>query len=114
MADEFTWNGAAVEAVVEAAAVAGLTDAARELLATSQRIVPRESGDLAKTGKVTVSNGELKAVVSYGGAYAVQQHEALHQNHHGSGQAKYLEVPVSNGSASMQAAVAHALREALS
>lgn len=61
-------------------------------------IVPRDTGRLAETGKVTVrrSRRATVAAISYGGEgveYAVRQHEDLTLNHRPGQQAKYLEVP---------------------
>lgn len=74
------------------AARAGLEEAAAFVLGESQKQVPVEDGDLKATGKVTMQGD--KAAISYGGPYAVYQHELLHLKHLHGGNAKYLERPL--------------------
>jgi hypothetical protein len=68
------------------------------VLAASQIIVPRDTGELAASGKVETkrSRRETVAVASYGGKgteHAVRQHEDLMLQHRDGQQARYLAEP---------------------
>lgn len=89
----------AADAIVEAARE-GLRDAAEFVFEESQKQVPAEDGrhdigglNLKETGKVTPA-GDDRIAISYGGPYAVYQHELLHLKHERGGNAKFLERPL--------------------
>jgi hypothetical protein len=109
---ELKWNGDKVLAREEAAAQAGVHDAAQHLLGVSQQRVPLEVGTLQSTGRV-IGTG-LRQGVSYDTVYARRQHEELTWRHRPGRTAKYLEGPLTEESATMQAIIAAKIREALS
>lgn len=74
---------------VEKAAVAGLTQTAREVLKASQALVPVDDGTLRKSGRVIISG--LDVAVRYSAGHAWLQHERLDWQHLDGGQAKYLD-----------------------
>lgn len=89
-----------VTKVVAAAAERGVQDAAEELLAISQALVPRDTGELAASGETgTERNGaHVVGAVGYGktggtALQAISQHEQQDYRHE-RGQAKYLEQPL--------------------
>lgn len=107
-----TWNGDAVLAREEAAARRGVHDAAEHLLGKSQQRVPLEVGTLQSTGRVIGAG--LRQGVSYGTVYARRQHEELTWRHRPGRTAKYLEGPLNEEAAVMQAIIAAEIRRALS
>lgn len=68
--------------------------AADHILGVSQDLVPIEEGTLQSTGKVTVSEGGLRAAVSYGLVYGPIQHDRLDFKHKPGRQALYLAQPM--------------------
>lgn len=68
--------------------------AADHILGVSQDLVPLREGVLQSTGKVTVSEGGLRAGISYDTVYARRQHEELTWRHAPGRIAKYLETPM--------------------
>ena len=81
---------------IRSAVVAGLSEAALDVLADANRTVPRESGDLERSGKVAVDAPRLLAVIGYGAGeefkgYAIRQHEDLTLKHNAGRGAKWLE-----------------------
>jgi len=109
---ELKWEGDKVLAREEAAAVKGTHDAAQHLLGVSQQRVPLEMGTLQGTGRVIGSG--LRQGVSYDTVYARRQHEELTWRHRPGRTAKYLEGPLTEESAQMQAIIAAEIRRALS
>lgn len=71
-----------------------VTAAADHILGVSQDLVPRREGVLQSTGKVTVSDGGLRAGISYGTPYGRRQHQELTWKHAPGRQALYLETPM--------------------
>ena len=80
---------------IRSAVVAGLSEAALDVLADGNRTVPRESGALERSGRVDVDGQRLVAAIGYGsgtpGGYAVRQHEDLTLKHDAGRGAKWLE-----------------------
>lgn len=109
---ELKWEGDKVLAREEAAAVRGVHNAAEHLLGVSQQRVPLEVGTLQSTGRVM--GGGLRQGVSYGTVYARRQHEELTWRHRPGRTAKYLEGPLNEEAATMQAIIAAEIRKALS
>ena len=78
---------------------AGLVAEANNVMAESQLLVPRDTGNLASTGTVPKpkeNRGKVRVSMQYGGArapYAVRQHEDLGLRHTSPQSAKYLEIP---------------------
>ena len=87
----------------------GLYQQALLMFAESQRIVPVDTGTLARSGVVEPPNpsaAKPEVIIGYGGlakAYALVQHENLDYRHKSPGQAKYLEQPVLEGLPAMKA-----------
>lgn len=85
-----------VDAATERGKIKGLRLAGRHVLTVANRQVPHEQGDLERDGGVTVDEGSMQAVISYGrradtADYAVAQHERLDYKHDGGRNAKFLE-----------------------
>lgn len=83
------WNGDEILAGVADRADRGLKLGGEVILATSNRKVPHETGDLMRSGEVTVEPGTV--CVSYDRPYAVRQHEDMTAKHDSGREAKYLE-----------------------
>jgi hypothetical protein len=81
------------------------------VLALSEERVPKESGHLAGTGKIT-SEGD-SAKITYDGPYARYQHEHLHFNHPTGGQPKYLETALTEKKDDALEIVARRIKDAL-
>ena len=68
-------------------------DGAQVILKRSDELVPKESGDLASSGRVNKDRGGLNTVaVTYDGPYARYQHENIEFKHPQGGSAKFLEL----------------------
>lgn len=97
----------------------GLYQNALLMFAESQRIVPVDTGTLARSGMVEPPNNSAaqpEVIIGYGGlasAYALIQHENLDYRHHSPEQAKYLEQPVLQGLPAMKADLAARLNRLL-
>ena len=71
----------------------GLEQGAQIILTRSDELVPKESGDLASTGRVKKDRGGVNTVgITYDGPYAAYQHEHLMFRHPTGGAAKFLEI----------------------
>lgn len=81
----------ATEAMIEGAS-RGLLLGAEHLLDSSRQIVPKETGDLERSGVASVDR--LAAAVSYDTEYAVAQHEDAFYSHDAGRDWKYLERPM--------------------
>jgi len=93
----FKWYGERVRAVLEHGSSVGSKKAAEHLLDVSQTLVPREFGELERSGEVVKVPGGHS--VQYGGnpsepIIAIVQHEDLTLQHPNGRQAKYLESPM--------------------
>jgi hypothetical protein len=65
-----------------------------EVLRNSQKICPRDKGNLMRSGRVTVTKDtatEFYCRIGYTAVYALKQHEMPY--HHDVGQWKYLSTP---------------------
>lgn len=89
MAVSMRWNRGAFRRV-SAAADAALRAAAAHVEQVSNSRVPDLTGSLQASSRVSVDEGQGRAVISYDDPAAVPQHERL-DYHHDDGQAKYLE-----------------------
>ena len=70
-----------------------LGDGAQIILDRSNELVPKESGDLASSGRVNKDRGGLNTVgITYDGPYAAYQHEHMFFKHPTGGAPKYLEL----------------------
>lgn len=107
------WNGQAADRAARAGALRGVRLAAEHLLTESRARVPIEEGTLERSGTVTVDEAGPSAVVSYDTPYAVRQHEDMTLRHDAGRTAKYLEQPLAEESATMQAIIAAQVRRAL-
>jgi Minor capsid protein len=97
MADDgfrLEWNGDQVEAILEAASLAGLRLAGEHLLQVSSELVPHEEGDLERSGDVDEDADQPAVSVFYDRPYATRQHEDQTLRHDEGRQAKYLEQPM--------------------
>ena len=86
------WNQ--VKSAIRSGSAAGKRRALEILLEQSRKLVPRDTGKLADSGRVEM-NGEQGRVV-YDTEYAILQHERTDFAHPGGGQAKYLEDPAND------------------
>ncbi|MFG1997880.1 hypothetical protein ACGFNU_01880 [Spirillospora sp. NPDC048911] len=110
---DLRWHGAKVKGAERAAAVRGLRLAAEHLLEESRRLVPIQSGDLARSGVASVDAARLTAAVSYDTPYAVRQHEELNFRHDPGRSAKYLEIPATTEAGEIARRLQEELRRAL-
>lgn len=85
---------AGVRDAIIAGARDGLSEALDHILDVSNKRVPRESGELEKSGRAGLV-GTLKGGVGYdserGGVIAITQHENMRLQHDGGRSAKFLE-----------------------
>lgn len=99
------------EAAVRKAAEAALGDAGEALLTEANRTVPLEEGTLQRTG--TVSQDGLTVAVSYGGPYAVVQHEHTEFRHDPGRRAKWLQLTFQEQAQRVMGFVAQRIRGAV-
>lgn len=112
MSVRMSWHGDEVLARVETTKPMAVKDGLEHLLEASLKLVPRESGALARSGRVDEDSG----TVSYGSngvPYAIVQHERLDYHHFHGGQAKYLEQPMLTEAGVIQRIIAEHYRAAL-
>lgn len=88
------------------------------LLEASLPLVPRDTGALAESGRVTREEGPGAAVVydaiaPDGYCYAAIQHERTDYKHPRGGQAKYLEQPMHSSAPAIAAVMAESVRKLL-
>lgn len=102
-----------LQGVARAGAIRGLQDAGEHLLERTNRIVPRDDGDLQHSGRVTVDTSQMTVAVSYDTPYAVMQHEDLGLDHAGGRQSKYLEKTMAAERDQMRELIAAQIRAAL-
>lgn len=95
--------------LVEKAAQDAMKATARKVLKRSNELVPRDDGDLIKSGKVVVD--DLSVTIRYTAPHAALQHEHLDWAHADGGGAKFLET--ASDEIDIAAEVAKAVREAL-
>lgn len=81
------------------------------ILARSQELVPKRSGDLASTGRVNPSRGGNATIaVQYASVYARWVHEHLHFAHPFGGGPKFLETAMTEkGKNALETAARHLL-----
>lgn len=94
-------------------AIQGLFNAAQHLKEQSTAIAPIEEATLIKSATVSVEEATPKAAVSYDTVYAARQHEELTWRHDPGRQAKYLEQPLHDDAATLQALIAAGVRRGL-
>jgi hypothetical protein len=87
--DGLTWHGDEILEAITESSDRGLRLGGEVILATSSRYVPHETGDLSRSGEVSVEPG--KVAISYDRPYAVRQHEDMTAKHDDGRRAKYLE-----------------------
>lgn len=77
------------------AAVSGCMDWADDVMNTSKRLVPVDTGALKGSGYTKVMSGPdgVEITLGYSQNYALYVHENM-EAHHENGQAKYLEIPL--------------------
>ncbi|MEU3097213.1 hypothetical protein ABZ690_21125 [Streptomyces sp. NPDC006967] len=107
------WNGQAADRATRQGAVRGLRIGLEHLLQVSRDRVPIEEGTLERSGTVTVDEANLEGAVSFDTLYAVRQHEDMDLQHDAGRTAKYLEGPLDEESAVIQAIIAAHVRRAL-
>ena len=103
-----TWNGDEILGSLDDGANRGLKLGGEVILARSNQLVPHETGDLMRSGEVTVDPGRV--AVSYDRPYAVRQHEDMSAQHDEGRKAKYLEDAVHESVDTVLALVARELR----
>lgn len=71
---------------------ADMAEGAKTVLDEAVALVPKESGDLAASGRIKQNRGGTNTVaITFGGPYARWIHEHMWFKHPQGGQAKYLE-----------------------
>lgn len=101
---DMEWNGRRIwTGRGKARARVGLMRALELILAESNKIVPLDEATLERSGKVSVSEDDLKGAIYYDTPYAMRQHEELSWKHAPGRQAKFLETAMNaNRAAAMQ------------
>lgn len=97
-------------AAIKAGETAGLTAVLDEVLDVSQRLVPVDTGELKRSGRVQVSGNE--GAVFYTDSKAVGAHEDL-RGRNRTGQAKFLEQPLMDAPTAKAERVAAEIRSRL-
>ncbi|MGW8719682.1 hypothetical protein ACWGNR_10275 [Streptomyces althioticus] len=115
MAQQFRlrFEGARAAQGLRGAEARGLLLGAEHVLGIANDKVPLDEGFLQSTGTASVDEGDMTAMVSYDGPYAVRQHEELRWRHAPGREAKYLENALNGSRAEVQALIAAQLRRAL-
>lgn len=95
----------------------GLSQLAERILAAAKAAAPKDSGELAGSGRTAVDFGSLEARIGFGAdsepVNAIVQHERMDYSHD-SGGPKYLEVPfVAIGTGEGGAIIARAIEAQL-
>lgn len=105
-------NSAQMAAEVEKALVQGLRQGLLHVLGTSNHRVPHLSGDLERSGAISVDRSRLIGAISYDTPYAVIQHESLDFKHSMPGRtAKFLELAIREEAEAVKLMIAKQLRE---
>ncbi|MFC8832357.1 hypothetical protein ACFT8V_04045 [Streptomyces griseoincarnatus] len=107
------FDGSEAAGAMRAAGSRGLLLGAEHVLGLSNEKVPLDEGFLQSTGTASVDEGDMTAMVSYDGPYAVRQHEQLEYRHAPGREAKYLENALNGSRTEVQALIAAQLRRAL-
>ena len=114
------WEGDRVTRAVGDAAARGVNKAAEYLRALSVALAPIDTGALRNSATVRPATPALaSAAVVFDTPYAARQHEELDYVHTAgrdgtpAGQAKYLEQPLNEHRATLQAMIATELRHAI-
>lgn len=109
-----TWGGDLLANLRAVAAKAesltdDMADGAEAVLADALQKVPKESGDLAGSGRIDRERGGDNAVgITFDGPYARWIHEHLYFKHPRGGQAKFLEAAqLEKGAEAMNRAAKH-------
>ncbi|MFD8254231.1 hypothetical protein [Streptomyces werraensis] len=115
MAQQFRlrFDGARAVQGLRAAEARGLLLGAEHVLGKANDRVPLDEGFLQSTGTASVDEGDMTAMVSFDGPYSVVQHERLDYRHAPGRTGKYLEGPLNESRAEVQALIAAQLRRAL-
>ena len=103
-----TWHGDRIAAQLTQASERALLAGAEHLLDESNRKVPLETTDLARSG-VTIASGD-EAAVGYTSVYAARQHEELGWQHDPGREAKYLENALTNNAKAILDVIADVVR----
>jgi hypothetical protein len=93
MSIEFKFNQQAINKI-EDAAFKALQYAAEHILTESIRTVPKDTGLLQQSGKVSSDKSTMEAVVSYDTPYAVRLHEHPEYNFQNGRRGKWLELTI--------------------
>ncbi|WP_328285701.1 hypothetical protein [Streptomyces sp. GQFP] len=87
--------------------------AVEHVLQVARRRVPIEEGTLERSGVASVDEASLTGAVSFDQPYAVRQHEDMTLRHDAGRTAKYLEDPLNEESATVEAIIAAQVRREL-
>lgn len=96
---------------MEKAAQSALAEHAQQVMAESNRLAPRDTGDMVKSAKIEVS--DLTVQAGYTDFVARLQHENLDYQHAGGGQAKFLETAANDRAGELPGTIVKHLRRAL-
>ncbi|MEV6073960.1 hypothetical protein AB0L80_02415 [Streptomyces sp. NPDC052069] len=111
--NRLNWSGAAALRGTRAGAARGLRLAAEHVLTEARKRVPIEEATLERSGVASVDETALTAGVSFDTPYAVRQHEDMTLRHDAGRTAKYLERPLEEEAANVEAIIAAQVRRAL-
>jgi hypothetical protein len=107
------FDGAQAAGAMRAAGARGLLLGAEHVLQLATNVVPLDEGFLQSTGTASVDEGDMTAMVSFDGPYAVRQHEELEWRHAPGREAKYLESSLNSSRTEVKNVIAAQLRRAL-
>ncbi|MEV0438946.1 hypothetical protein AB0I84_09520 [Streptomyces spectabilis] len=108
-----TWNGNTALRATREGAARGLRLAAEHVLAEARKLVPLDEATLERSGTASVDEAELSAAVAFDTPYAIRQHEELTYQHAPGRSAKYLEKPMADEAATVEAIIAAQVRRSL-
>jgi len=92
MKGKVIWHGGKISAEMVPVCMGALEDAADHLLEQANRTIPHETGDMQRSGNVSLDRNTLMAVVSYDTPYARRQHEELGYHHNPGRRARWLSL----------------------
>mgnify|MGYP001260688836 CR=1 FL=1 len=108
------WYGKEINDLTKAAASQALHDAAEFVLTESNKIAPKDSGDLRASAFVSDNKSKLQSTINYDEPYAVAVHEGGPKNWQEPGtQDKFLETALKENADAVIDFLSDALEEVL-
>lgn len=114
MPSSMKWHGAKVKTAVRDGGADGIEAAGRDLFEATQQAVPEATGELKRSGKLTLDG--LHADITYGEGLPDARASIIHEKleiRHSNGTAKYLENPTTAAAPRFDDILAAAIRRKL-